>query len=249
LYKLLYNAFVRLISGEVSMGFSAADWAAISLSLQLATVTTLILLLSGTPLAWWLARTRSRLKGAVAAIVALPLVLPPTVLGFYMLVAMGPNGPIGGLTQSIGLGTLPFTFSGLVLGSVCYSMPFVVQPLQNAFASIGERPLEMAATLRAGPWDRFLHVVLPLARPGFLSASVLGFAHTLGEFGVVLMIGGNIPGQTRVVSVQIYDHVEALDYGQAHWLAGVMVLFSFLVLLLLYSFPSRRSDAGLRFRA
>jgi molybdate transport system permease protein len=249
LYKLLYNAFVRLISGEVSMGFSAADWAAISLSLQLATVTTLILLLSGTPLAWWLARTRSRLKGAVAAIVALPLVLPPTVLGFYMLVAMGPNGPIGGLTQSIGLGTLPFTFSGLVLGSVCYSMPFVVQPLQNAFASIGERPLEMAATLRAGPWDRFLHVVLPLARPGFLSASVLGFAHTLGEFGVVLMIGGNIPGQTRVVSVQIYDHVEALDYGQAHWLAGVMVLFSFLVLLLLYSFPSRRSDAGLRFSA
>jgi molybdate transport system permease protein len=249
LYKLLYNAFVRLISGEVSMGFSAADWAAISLSLQLATVTTLILLLSGTPLAWWLARTRSRLKGAVAAIVALPLVLPPTVLGFYMLVAMGPNGPIGGLTQTIGLGTLPFTFSGLVLGSVCYSMPFVVQPLQNAFASIGERPLEMAATLRAGPWDRFLHVVLPLARPGFLSASVLGFAHTLGEFGVVLMIGGNIPGQTRVVSVQIYDHVEALDYGQAHWLAGVMVLFSFLVLLLLYSFPSRRSDAGLRFRA
>jgi molybdate transport system permease protein len=249
LYKLLYNAFVRLISGEVSMGFSAADWAAISLSLQLATVTTLILLLSGTPLAWWLARTRSRLKGAVAAIVALPLVLPPTVLGFYMLVAMGPNGPIGGVTQSIGLGTLPFTFSGLVLGSVCYSMPFVVQPLQNAFASIGERPLEMAATLRAGPWDRFLHVVLPLARPGFLSASVLGFAHTLGEFGVVLMIGGNIPGQTRVVSVQIYDHVEALDYGQAHWLAGVMVLFSFLVLLLLYSFPSRRSDAGLRFSA
>jgi molybdate transport system permease protein len=249
LYKLLYNAFVRLISGEVSMGFSAADWAAISLSLQLATVTTLILLLSGTPLAWWLARTRSRLKGAVAAIVALPLVLPPTVLGFYMLVAMGPNGPIGGVTQSIGLGTLPFTFSGLVLGSVCYSMPFVVQPLQNAFASIGERPLEMAATLRAGPWDRFLHVVLPLARPGFLSASVLGFAHTLGEFGVVLMIGGNIPGQTRVVSVQIYDHVEALDYGQAHWLAGVMVLFSFLVLLLLYSFPSRRSDAALRFSA
>jgi len=231
------------------MGFSAADWAAISLSLQLATVTTLILLLSGTPLAWWLARTRSRLKGAVAAIVALPLVLPPTVLGFYLLVAMGPNGPIGGLTQSIGLGTLPFTFSGLVVGSVCYSMPFVVQPLQNAFASIGERPLEMAATLRAGPWDRFLYVVLPLARPGFLSASVLGFAHTLGEFGVVLMIGGNIPGQTRVVSVQIYDHVEALDYGQAHWLAGAMVLFAFLVLLLLYSFLSGRSDAGLRFSA
>ena len=231
------------------MGFSAADWAAISLSLQLATVTTLILLLSGTPLAWWLARTRSRLKGAVAAIVALPLVLPPTVLGFYLLVAMGPNGPIGGLTQSIGLGTLPFTFSGLVVGSVCYSMPFVVQPLQNAFASIGERPLEMAATLRAGPWDRVLYVVLPLARPGFLSASVLGFAHTLGEFGVVLMIGGNIPGQTRVVSVQIYDHVEALDYGQAHWLAGAMVLFAFLVLLLLYSFLSGRSDAGLRFSA
>jgi molybdate transport system permease protein len=231
------------------MGFSAADWAAISLSLQLAAVTTLILLITGTPLAWWLARTPSRLKGAVAAFVALPLVLPPTVLGFYLLVAMGPNGPVGGLTQSLGLGTLPFTFSGLVLGSVCYSMPFVVQPLQNAFASIGERPLEMAATLRAGPWDRFLHVALPLARPGFLSASVLGFAHTLGEFGVVLMIGGNIPGQTRVVSVQIYDHVEALDYGQAHWLAGGMVLFSFLVLLLLYSIPARRGDAGLRFSA
>jgi molybdate transport system permease protein len=231
------------------MGFSAADWAAISLSLQLAAVTTLILLITGTPLAWWLARTPSRLKGAVAAFVALPLVLPPTVLGFYLLVAMGPNGPVGGLTQSLGLGTLPFTFSGLVVGSVCYSMPFVVQPLQNAFASIGERPLEMAATLRAGPWDRFLHVALPLARPGFLSASVLGFAHTLGEFGVVLMIGGNIPGQTRVVSVQIYDHVEALDYGQAHWLAGGMVLFSFLVLLLLYSIPARRGDAGLRFSA
>jgi len=185
----------------------------------------------------------------VAAIVALPLVLPPTVLGFYLLVAMGPNGPIGRLTQSFGLGSLPFTFWGLVVGSVCYSMPFVVQPLQNSFASIGERPLEMAATLRAGPWDRFLHVVLPLARPGFLSASVLGFAHTLGEFGVVLMIGGNIPGQTRVLSVQIYDHVEALDYGQAHWLAGAMVLFSFLVLLFLYSIPARRGDAGLRFSA
>jgi molybdate transport system permease protein len=231
------------------MGFSAADWAAISLSLQLAAVTTLILLMLGTPLAWWLARTRSRLRGPVAAIVALPLVLPPTVLGFYLLVAMGPNGPIGGLTQSFGLGSLPFTFWGLVVGSVCYSMPFVVQPLQNSFASIGERPLEMAATLRAGPWDRFLHVVLPLARPGFLSASVLGFAHTLGEFGVVLMIGGNIPGQTRVLSVQIYDHVEALDYGQAHWLAGAMVLFSFLVLLFLYSIPARRGDAGLRFSA
>ena len=182
-------------------------------------------------------------------VVALPLVLPPTVLGFYLLVAMGPNGPIGGLTQSLGLGTLPFTFWGLVVGSVCYSMPFVVQPLQNAFAAIGPRPLEMAATLRAGPRDTFLHVVLPLARPGFLSATVLGFAHTLGEFGVVLMIGGNIPGQTRVVSVQIYDHVEALDYGQAHWLAGAMVVFSFVVLLLLYTIQGRRSDTGLNFGA
>ena len=216
------------------MPLSAADWAAISLSLQLATVTTCILLMLGTPLAWWLARTGSWLKGPVAAIVALPLVLPPTVLGFYLLMATSPTGPVGRLTEFLGLGTLPFTFWGLVVGSVCYSMPFVVQPLQNAFAAIGRRPLEMAATLRADAWDRFFNIVLPMALPGFISASVLGFAHTLGEFGVVLMIGGNIPGETRVVSVQIYDHVEALDYAQAHWLAGGMIVFSFLILLLLY---------------
>ncbi|KOR07854.1 molybdenum ABC transporter permease [Stutzerimonas stutzeri] len=210
------------------------DFAAIWLTVKLASVTTLLLLLLGTPLAWWLARTRSRLRGPIGAVVALPLVLPPTVLGFYLLVALGPNGPIGQLTQSLGLGLLPFTFAGLVVGSVLYSMPFVVQPLQNAFEAIGERPLEAAATLRAGPWDTFFSVVLPLARPGFITASILGFAHTVGEFGVVLMIGGNIPGQTRVVSVQIYDHVEAMEYAQAHWLAGGMLLFSFLVLLVLY---------------
>ena len=213
----------------------SVDLAAIWLTLKLATVTTLLLLLIGTPIAWWLARTRSRLKGPVGAVVALPLVLPPTVLGFYLLVAMGPNGFIGQLTQSLGLGTLPFTFAGLVVASVFYSLPFVVQPLQNAFEAIGERPLEVAATLRAGPWDTFFSVVLPLAKPGFVTAGILGFAHTVGEFGVVLMIGGNIPEKTRVVSVQIYDHVEAMEYAQAHWLAGGMLVFSFLVLLALYS--------------
>ncbi len=218
------------------MGFSAADLAAVWLTLKLATVTTLLLLLIGTPLAWRLARTRSWWKGPVAAVVALPLVLPPTVLGFYLLVTLGPNGPVGQFTQSLGLGLLPFTFWGLVVASVFYSMPFVVQPLQNAFEAIGERPLEVAATLRAGPWDTFFTVILPLARPGFLTASILGFAHTVGEFGVVLMSGGNIPGETRVVSVQIYDHVEAMEYGQAHGLALAMVVFSFLVLLALYRF-------------
>lgn len=216
------------------MPLDSVDLAAIWLTFKLASVTTLILLLIGTPIAWWLARTPSRMKGPIGAVVALPLVLPPTVLGFYLLVAMGPNGFIGQFTQSLGLGTLPFTFAGLVVGSVFYSLPFVVQPLQNAFEAIGERPLEAAATLRAGPWDTFFSVVLPLARPGFITASILGFAHTVGEFGVVLMIGGNIPGQTRVVSVQIYDHVEAMEYAQAHWLAGGMLLFSFLVLLVLY---------------
>ena len=215
------------------MPLSSADFAAIWLTLQLATLTTLILLLIGTPIAWWLARSGSWLKGPVGAVVALPLVLPPTVIGFYLLVSMGPNGVIGQFTQSLGLGILPFSFSGLVVGSVFYSMPFVVQPLQNAFEAIGERPLEVAATLRAGPWDTFFSVVLPLARPGFVSAAILGFAHTIGEFGVVLMIGGNIPEKTRVVSVQIFDHVEAMEYAQAHWLAGGMLLFSFLILLLL----------------
>lgn len=209
--------------------------AAILLTFKLAGITTLLLLVIGTPIAWWLARTPSRLKGPIGAVVALPLVLPPSVLGFYLLVAMGPNGPVGQLTQSLGLGTLPFTFAGLVVGSVFYSMPFVVQPLQNAFEAIGERPLEAAATLRAGPLDTFFTVVLPLARPGFITASILGFAHTVGEFGVVLMIGGNIPEKTRVLSVQIYDHVEAMEYAQAHWLAGGMLVFSFLVLLVLYS--------------
>lgn len=217
--------------------------AAVVLTLKLAGVTTLLLLLIGTPIAWWLARTRSRLKGPISAVVALPLVLPPTVLGFYLLVAMGPNGPIGQLTQSLGLGTLPFTFAGLVVASVFYSMPFVVQPLHNAFEAIGEAPLEAAATLRAGPLDTFFTVVLPLARSGFVTASILGFAHTIGEFGVVLMIGGNIPEKTRVLSVQIYDHVEAMEYAQAHWLAGGMLVFSFVVLLALYG---SRSSQGLR---
>jgi molybdate transport system permease protein len=213
-----------------------ADLGAVRLTLELATVVTLLLLALGTPIAWWLARTRSRLRHAVGAVVALPLVLPPTVIGFYLLLAMGPNGPLGKLTEALGIGLLPFSFGGLVLASVCYSLPFVVQPLQNAFEAIGPRPLEVAATLRAGPWDTFWSVVVPLARPGFLSGAVLGFAHTVGEFGVVLMIGGNIPDKTRVVSVQIYDHVEALEYAQAHWLAGGMLAFSFIVLLALYTF-------------
>ncbi len=213
----------------------AADLAAIWLTLKLATVVTALLLALGTPVAWWLARTRSRLKHPVAAVVALPLVLPPTVIGFYLLLLLGPNGSVGKMTDALGIGLLPFTFSGLVLASVLYSMPFVVQPLQNAFEAIGERPLEVAATLRASRWDSFWSVAVPLARPGFLTAGVLGFAHTVGEFGVVLMIGGNIPDKTRVVSVQIYDHVEALDYAQAHWLSAVMLVFSFLVLLLLYT--------------
>jgi len=214
---------------------SAADLGAVTLTLKLASVTTLILLLLGTPLAWWLARTRSAWKGPIGAMVALPLVLPPSVLGFYFLVSMGPNGPLGALTQWLGLGLLPFTFAGLVVGSVVYSMPFVVQPIQNAFEAIGEPALEAAATLRASPLDTFFSVVLPLARPGYLTAIVMGFAHTVGEFGVVLMIGGNIPDKTRVISVQIYDHVEALEYTQAHWLAAGMVVFSFLVLLALYA--------------
>ena len=214
---------------------SDANVAAIWLTLKLATITTVILLIVGTPIAWWLARTHSKWKGVIGAVVALPLVLPPTVLGFYLLIALGPHGPVGQLTQFLGWGILPFTFAGLVVASVFYSMPFVVQPLQQAFEAIGARPLEVAATLRASPWDAFFTVVLPLAKPGFITASILGFAHTVGEFGVVLMIGGNIPEKTRVVSVQIYDHVEALEYAEAHVLAGGMLLFSFLVLLALYS--------------
>ena len=212
----------------------ADDLQALRLTAELASVTTALLLLLGTPIAWWLARTRSRLKSAVAALVALPLVLPPTVIGFYLLMLMGPEGPVGRFTSMLGLGLLPFTFWGLVVASILHSLPFVVQPLHQAFEALGARPLEVAATLRASPWDRFVTVALPLARPGFLTAAVLGFAHTVGEFGVVLMIGGNIPGVTRVVSVQIYDHVEALEYAQAHWLAGGMVVFAFVVLVLLH---------------
>lgn len=220
----------------------ASDLGAIWLTLKLASLTTLILLVLGTPLAWWLTRTRSWLRGPVGALVALPLVLPPTVIGFYLLLALGPHGWIGQATTALGLGTVVFSFTGLVIGSVVYSLPFVVQPLQNAFTAIGRRPLEVAATLRASPWDTFVHVVLPLAKPGFITASILGFAHTVGEFGVVLMIGGNIPDKTRVVSVQIFDHVEAMEYAQAHWLAGAMLAFSFLVLLMLYG--PRRDKAG-----
>jgi molybdate transport system permease protein len=217
------------------VNLSELDLAAAWLTLRLAATTTVLLLIVGTPLAWWLARTRSWLKGPVGAMVALPLVLPPTVLGFYLLVTMGPAGPVGALTQSLGLGLLPFTFAGLVVGSMIYSLPFVIQPLQASFEAIGERPIEAAATLRAGPWDRFFTIVVPLARPGFLGAIILGFAHTVGEFGVVLMIGGNIPGATQVLSVALYDHVEALEYGAAHWLAGGMLMFSFVVLLIMYT--------------
>lgn len=213
---------------------SSEDWAAIGLTLELASVTTVLLLVLCTPLAWWLAHTSSRWKGPIGAVVALPLVLPPTVIGFYLLVTMGPYGPIGQLTEWLGLGRLPFTFAGLVVGSLIYSLPFAVQPLQRAFENLGPRPLEVAATLGAGKVDTFLTIVLPMARPGFITAAVLSFAHTVGEFGVVLMIGGNIPGATRVVSVQIYDHVEAMAYANAHWLAGGMVVFSFVVLMLLH---------------
>jgi molybdate transport system permease protein len=204
---------------------------AIGLTLRLAAATTVVLLVIATPLAWWLSQTRSRLRAGVGALVTLPLVLPPSVLGFYLLVAMGPEGPLGRLTQALGWGTLSFTFTGLLVGSIVYSLPFAVQPIQHAFESLGTRPMEVAATLRARPLDAFFSVALPLARPGVVTAAILSFAHTVGEFGVVLMIGGNIPGKTRVVSTQIYGHVEAMEYAQAHWLAGAMVLFSFAVLL------------------
>ena len=222
---------------------TGTDLTALWLTMRLAGLTTVLLLLFGTPLAWWLARTRSRFKGPIGAMVALPIVLPPTVLGFYLLMLMGPDGPVGRATEAMGLGLLPFTFAGLVVGSVIYSLPFVVQPLQNAFEAIGEGPLEAAATLRAGPWDRFFTVAVPLARPGFVTATILGFAHTVGEFGVVLMIGGSIPGKTQVLSIAIYNHVEALEYGQAHWLAGGLLVFSFAVLLVLYTMhPAARRE-------
>lgn len=214
---------------------SSADLDTLLLTFKVAGIATTIMLLVGTPLAWWLSRTHSVWKGPINAIVALPLVLPPTVLGFYLLVLMGPSGVIGQFTNWLGLGSLAFTFYGLVVGSVLYSMPFVVQPLQTAFAMIDKQSLEAAATLRASPLDSFFSVVLPLAKPGFITAAILGFTHTVGEFGVVLMIGGNIPNKTRVVSVQIYNHVEALEYNDAHWLAGCLLLFSFTVLLVLYT--------------
>ncbi|MDT8406876.1 MAG: molybdate ABC transporter permease subunit [Methylococcales bacterium] len=215
------------------------DLTALAITLKLAALTTAILLVVGTPVAWWLARSRWHFKFLVEAVVALPLVLPPTVLGFYLLVALGPHGPVGSLMQSLGGRPLAFTFTGLVIGSVFYSMPFVIQPLQDAFAAIGQRPLEVAATLRASPLDRFFTIAVPLARPGFLTAAVLGFTHTLGEFGVVLMIGGNIPGQTQVISIAIYDHVEALEYTQAHWISGGLLLFSFLLLMVVYALNRR----------
>jgi len=220
----------------------AAD--AIGLTLLLAVSTTVLLLLLATPLAWWLSQTSSRWRAPIGALATLPLVLPPSVLGFYLLVAMGPQGPLGQLTQALGWGVLSFTFAGLLLGSVIFSFPFAVQPIQHAFESLGRRPMEVAYTLRARPIDAFFSVALPLARPGLVTAAILSFSHTVGEFGVVLMIGGNIPGKTRVVSTQIYGHVEAMEYTQAHWLAGGMLLFSFGVLLLL-SWVRKRTPLGL----
>ena len=220
------------------------DLQAICLTVRLAGLVTLILLLVGTPIAWWLARTPSRWKGPIGAVVALPLVLPPSVLGFYLLLAMGPSGPVGQLTQALNMAPLPFTFGGLVIASVFYSLPFMVQPLQTAFEAVGDRPMEVAATLRASPLDAFFTVAVPLAAPGFVTASILTFAHTVGEFGVVLMIGGNLPGITRVASVQIYDHVEALEYLQAHRLSAVMLGFSFVVLLALYAWRPQPRKGG-----
>ena len=219
---------------------SPQDWSAIVLSAELATATTVLLLVLATPVAWWLAHTTSRARALVAAVVALPLVLPPTVLGFYLLVSLGPQGWVGQAMQALGLDLLPFSFAGLLLGSLIYSLPFAVQPLQHAFESMGQRPMEVAATLRASPWQAFWRVALPLARPGYVSAAVLTFAHTVGEFGVVLMLGGNIPGQTQVVSTQIYGHVEALEYAQAHALSLGMVVFALLVLWALHAVNGRR---------
>ncbi len=226
------------------MHLSADDWSAIRLTLELASIVTVLLLIIGTPIAWWLARSRSPLRGVVGAIVSLPIVLPPTVLGFYLLVLMGPQGAVGRFTEALGLGRLPFTFTGLVVASILYSLPFVVQPVQNAFMAMGDRPLEVAATLRASPLRTFFTVALPLARPGFITAAILGFAHTGGQFGVVLMVGGNIPDKTRVVSLQIYNHVEALEYGQAHGLAALLLGFSFVVLLALYTVGGARNTLG-----
>jgi molybdate transport system permease protein len=219
-------------------------WPPIRLTLALAGTTTLVLLVVGTPIAWWLARSRARWKDAVAAVVALPLVLPPTVLGFYLLIALGPDGPGGAVAGLFGGRSLAFTFEGLVIGSVVYSLPFVVQPIRNAFEAVGERPLEVAATLRASPWDAFWSVAAPLARPGFVTGAVLGFAHTVGEFGVVLMIGGNIPGETRVLSIAVYDYVETLQWDAAHLLAGGMLVFAFVVILTMMLLEKRLGRAG-----
>ena len=210
------------------------DFSAIIVTIKLAIISTSILILIGTPIAWWLSQTKFKFKAVFEAIIALPLILPPTVLGFYLLITLGSNGPIGKLLESFGGSSIAFTFTGLVVGSVIYSMPFVVQPLQNSFSSVGRKPLEVAATLGASKIDRFFSVAVPLSRSGFITAAVLGFAHTVGEFGVVLMIGGNIPGETGVVSIAIYDHVEAMEYGQAHWLAGGLLATSFLMLLFVY---------------
>ena len=226
------------------MILSEQDLIALFVTLKLASISTIVLILIGTPIAWWLSHSHWRYKYFVESIIALPLILPPTVLGFYLLVSLGPNGPIGGLSSAMGGESLAFTFTGLVIGSVVYSMPFVIQPLQNAFSAIGQRPLEVAATLGASPIDRFFSIAIPMARPGFITASVLGFAHTLGEFGVVLMIGGNIPGSTQVVSISIYDHVEALEYGQAHALSASLLLFSFVLLLIVYGANRRFSVAS-----
>jgi molybdate transport system permease protein len=223
------------------MTISPDAWQAVGLTLELATATTVVLLLIATPLAWWLSQTKSSLRAPIGALVTLPLVLPPTVLGFYILIVLGPEGPIGEITQALGLGLMSFSFSGLLIGSVIFSLPFAVQPIQYAFEAIGRRPMEVAATLRARPIDAFFSVALPLAKPGLLTATVLTFAHTVGEFGVVLMIGGNIPGETRVVSTQIYGHVEAMEYRQAHGLAAGMVMFSFVVLITL-AWLKKRSD-------
>ncbi len=217
------------------------DISALFVTLKLASVSTIILLLIGTPIAWWLSQTRFKFKVVFEAIIALPLVLPPTVLGFYLLITLGSNGPVGKLLESLGGSSIAFTFSGLVIGSVIYSIPFVVQPLQNSFSGIGSRPLEVAATLGASPLDRFFTVAVPLAHSGFMTAAVLGFAHTVGEFGVVLMIGGNIPGETGVLSIAIYDHVEAMEYSQAHWLSGGLIILSFIMLLFVYLFNRRFS--------
>ncbi len=219
-------------------------WQPILLTIELAAITTVLMIVVGTPVAWWLARSKAWWKEGVAAIVAMPLVLPPTVLGFYLLLALGPNGPGGVLAGLWGARTLAFTFEGLVIGSIVFSLPFVVQPIRNAFEAMGDRPLEVAATLRASPWRAFWTVAVPLARPGFLTGAVLGFAHTVGEFGVVLMIGGNIPGETKVLSVAIYDYVETSRWREANILAGGMVVFAFVVILLMTVIEKRARRAG-----